>query len=1587
MVDPTNTQTVDVELLAEGADVSKAMDLINAKIEKALAAVNKISSSADAGAKNFNAKLDRTVKDLQRAMSQLATLEKSMYAGAGDVRQLSQAQQFGKSTEAAARFAGTVKNAGNAVEAVNARINDLTKKMARIGQQDFLPKQKMLRAQEDLRAVDRELRSVDRSMDRLNTKARLSGGDFTAQQRQVAEAQANLFRALRDGRRTNFTNELNQLRDAMARYGVDVRNVDADLRRQGQAYDQLISKARQYANETKFQQEGRLRREAGRLGVPGDLSTEGATERLAAATIRAANAKERLNVELASKAGQAELAKAVADYERYNTELVESVALHNKLQTELKQSAAAQAASVASMARSQVTSQQKGPLGTILSPSYGAAAFARTSVYGAAAMAAYGAFNTLRDGARFVVEFQDALANLQAISAATDGQMVKLRDTILDVSTASKFSTIDLTKAATVLAQAGFSVRETQQSLASVSQLATASGATIAESTDLITSAVGAFQLQASEAARVSDLLVAALNRSKLAVPQVAAAIQYVGATAFESNISLNELVAAAGALANAGVKSGSTIGTGLRQFLVDLQDPTKNLKEEFDKLGLTQADVDVKTRGLTTVMKTLRDAGFGSAQAYAGLETRAAAAFLVLKNNLDTMQDLTLAQLAQGQAAEASATAMDSLSAEWQRFKNVINKQNAESDALQDLQDSAKGALRGISDLIAANDNLAASRLGVYDQTKKNMQQNIDEGRILSAVGDSFKLFGYDVDNAVRSAVGMNQQFKAGAESAEDYATAVANGNETIIGYQATISAVDDAMAKLLLQEDTLRNEHGALGVETAMLATRFEGLSKYLVQNTNDFYGAINAVRQYRAELSATLIKQLEAQRGLLQAQRSQQQGVANAAFREADRNVTSSTGRGILAQLARNPTDPIVRQMALNYAAQPGVSSFEAKTIRKAAESAAAFDTTNRNVEIVGRQLAYARAGQGNEAQTNTQSLQKVTAIMGQLGAEASDMDQKARAGIYDPIAKQAEQAAEAARARAQSATSDGERQFWSDTASQWHSLANQASGAAKPTSAETKAEQKAAAAAQRAAQREARRRLRGDKFVSQAGLKTAELDLKDALSDNTEPLNYSEFKEGKDEIEKALANWIAKRQELMKDEIASKRMGGEEADNYRREIASQIEAKRREINAKIAENIGSMLENAVDAADREFEQSMQPFEDGIKLAEARRKALDRIGVRDSIPDYVRENADFRVEQQTESRDRASISRNETRLARLADAYMDLQRSIESLKTSAQVEDDYRSVIDEVAPDGSEGILVVADVMKQAAEATGNFTDDELQKLTLKLIETATNMHNLRVENDAMRASFEGAADVPRTLAEAFQLATVAYTRTVALNRTMKASIINDLGAAIKQTHSDFTQFWSDMLSRPDQVLRNLKNFALSVVQTLRDMAAQALANNIFSTILNLVGTVVRGGVGIGGGGSVGSANGRISVGIGANFNGGLIERKEGGLVTEGVPNRDSVVTGLARGEFVTQKSAVDSVGVDFMRDLNKRGARALQGLGANVVQLRPSRQEMNVYVVGPEEKPTLGPNDVLAVLDDALMRESSTKKLVKHVSQGG
>jgi hypothetical protein len=69
---------------------------------------------------------------------------------------------------------------------------------------------------------------------------------------------------------------------------------------------------------------------------------------------------------------------------------------------------------------------------------------------------------------------------------------------------------------------------------------------------------------------------------------------------------------------------------------------PTKKLVDQLQSVGLTVEDIDVKTKGYVNVLKTLKAAGFGAAEAFRGMERRGAAFLAAQLNQTDFMDNLS---------------------------------------------------------------------------------------------------------------------------------------------------------------------------------------------------------------------------------------------------------------------------------------------------------------------------------------------------------------------------------------------------------------------------------------------------------------------------------------------------------------------------------------------------------------------------------------------------------------------------------------------------------------------------------------------------------------------------------------------------------------------------------------------------------------------------------------------------------------------------------------------------------------------------------------------------------------------------------
>lgn len=273
----------------------------------------------------------------------------------------------------------------------------------------------------------------------------------------------------------------------------------------------------------------------------------------------------------------------------------------------------------------------------------------------------------------YTVQYDEELHQLQAISAMSNASLDKTRQTIEAVAVSTEFTSLELAKASTVLAQAGLSASQIQGTLPAIAKLATATGTDLATSTDVITSAMNIYNLQMHEAEHVTNALTTAMNESKATIPGFQTAIQYAGNMAAQLGVSFEETTAAISAATQAGIRSKSMLGTGLRAVMTEFLKPTNKLIAQLEKVGLTVDDIDVKTKGYVNVLKTLKQAGFGVTEAFRGMERRGAAFLVSQINQTEFMDDLRMKMASSTAAAKANETQMEALAKQVKNFQNVL--------------------------------------------------------------------------------------------------------------------------------------------------------------------------------------------------------------------------------------------------------------------------------------------------------------------------------------------------------------------------------------------------------------------------------------------------------------------------------------------------------------------------------------------------------------------------------------------------------------------------------------------------------------------------------------------------------------------------------------------------------------------------------------------------------------------------------------------------------------------------------------------------------------------------------------------------
>jgi TP901 family phage tail tape measure protein/lambda family phage tail tape measure protein len=529
-----------------------------------------------------------------------------------------------------------------------------------------------------------------------------------------------------------------------------------------------------------------------------------------------------------------------------------------------------------------------------------------------------------------VVAFDNELKQLQAISASTNGEMEGLRKTILDVSTGTKFSATELTEAATAMAQAGLSAQDIGSALKGVSLLATATGTDLKTAVEIATTSMGVFKMRADEMPGIANQMTAALNLSKLSVEQVGVGFQYVANTAAEAGLTLTEVTAAMATMANQGIRSGSTMGTGMRQLLIDLQNPSEELTKRIHQLGLGMSDIDVRANGLSGVLQNLRNAGFTSADAFATIEVRAAAAFTALSRGQADLTSLTQGILEADGAAKANAVQMESLANKALQLGNVIVSLAA--SAAEPLMTALKGVVGGLTEVLGLIDpnstalkvfgTVAASvatgglviwlgRLAVNLVSLPTLL-GAARGAVLSfqiatssatgasvALGSAMKAIPFlAIAGAIGGVITYMATYKSEADLAaaknEKLAEAVNTAKAAVEDKKQSLDSLDQFLNTVIGRTEQLSRNEEELNRVILQARDRFGSLSSTIYDHIGTLGELVAKIREVRAELRGAALNDLQTFRETLTAQiEGLRTNVENAANQRALAPVLSAFG----------------------------------------------------------------------------------------------------------------------------------------------------------------------------------------------------------------------------------------------------------------------------------------------------------------------------------------------------------------------------------------------------------------------------------------------------------------------------------------------------------------------------------------------------------------------------------------------------------------------------------------------------------------------------------------------------------------------
>ena len=205
-------------------------------------------------------------------------------------------------------------------------------------------------------------------------------------------------------------------------------------------------------------------------------------------------------------------------------------------------------------------------------------------------------------------DFDAGMSKVAAISGATGDDLQALRDKAREMGAKTKFSASEAAAAMEYMAMAGWKTTDMLGGIEGVMNLAAASGADLATTSDIVTDALTAFGLSAADSGHFADILAAASSNANTNVQMMGETFKYCAPIAGALGFSAEDTAQAIGLMANAGIKS-TQAGTALRTIMNNLTGEVKLSGAALGEVTIATTNADGSMRNLSDILGDCRDA------------------------------------------------------------------------------------------------------------------------------------------------------------------------------------------------------------------------------------------------------------------------------------------------------------------------------------------------------------------------------------------------------------------------------------------------------------------------------------------------------------------------------------------------------------------------------------------------------------------------------------------------------------------------------------------------------------------------------------------------------------------------------------------------------------------------------------------------------------------------------------------------------------------------------------------------------------------------------------------------------------------